>query len=209
MKVCVNCGMKKKEEDFYKKGKNGQQSWCKGCVLSTQKIRWKQRKLKAVKLMGGKCKKCGYDRNLAALDFHHTNPEEKEYNFNRLVKKSWNEIVNELKKCILLCKTCHSEIHHPDLFIKDLEENFKETLNTAKCSIYLKPTGKCLMCNNEVYGTIYCSNKCRGKDNRKVSRPDKEVLRKEIEESSYSALGRKYGVSDNSIRKWAKSYNLI
>lgn len=35
-------------------------------------------------------------------------------------------------------------------------------------------------------------------------RPDKEQLKKEVEEIGYSATGRKYGVSDNTIRKWLK-----
>jgi hypothetical protein len=28
---------------------------------------------------GGKCERCGYDVNLSALEFHHKNPEEKEF----------------------------------------------------------------------------------------------------------------------------------
>lgn len=39
---------------------------------------------------------------------------------------------------------------------------------------------------------------------RKVERPDIKTLLKEIEELGYSATGRKYGVSDNAIRKWVK-----
>ena len=39
---------------------------------------------------------------------------------------------------------------------------------------------------------------------RKVVRPDKEILIKDVEEIGYSATGRKYGVSDNAIRKWLK-----
>lgn len=41
---------------------------------------------------------------------------------------------------------------------------------------------------------------------RKVKRPPYEQLKKEIEETSYCAVGRKYGVSDNAIRKWIKFY---
>lgn len=41
---------------------------------------------------------------------------------------------------------------------------------------------------------------------RKVDRPEYEVLLKEIDELGYSATGRKYGVSDNAIRKWVKYY---
>lgn len=39
---------------------------------------------------------------------------------------------------------------------------------------------------------------------RKVVRPDIKILLKDIEEMGYSATGRKYGVSDNAIRKWIK-----
>jgi Zn finger protein HypA/HybF involved in hydrogenase expression len=43
-------------------------------------------------------------------------------------------------------------------------------------------------------------------EKRKVVRPDKETLIKDVEENGYSATGRKYGVSDNAIRKWLNNY---
>lgn len=39
---------------------------------------------------------------------------------------------------------------------------------------------------------------------RKVERPPIDVLLKEIEDLGFEGVGRKYGVSGNSIRKWAK-----
>jgi Zn finger protein HypA/HybF involved in hydrogenase expression len=39
---------------------------------------------------------------------------------------------------------------------------------------------------------------------RKVERPHIDILLNEIKENGYSATGRKYGVSDNAIRKWIK-----
>ena len=58
----------------------------------------------------------------------------------------------------------------------------------------------------------YCSRLCyqrslAGKANmkrRKVPRPELEALRKQVEESGFSATGRQYGVSDNTIRKWLR-----
>jgi len=41
---------------------------------------------------------------------------------------------------------------------------------------------------------------------RKVKRPEFEQLQDEIKELGYSGTGRKYGVSDNAIRKWIKFY---
>jgi len=54
----------------------------------------------------------------------------------------------------------------------------------------------------------YCSRKCCTKNSRKTKRPTKEQLEQEIKENSWLALGRKYGVSDNAVRKWAKAYEL-
>jgi hypothetical protein len=63
----------------------------------------------------------------------------------------------------------------------------------------------------------YCSRECgqrsgkgraRGPrlDQRRVARPPYDQLVREIESSSYMAVGRKYGVSDNAIRKWIRQY---
>lgn len=41
---------------------------------------------------------------------------------------------------------------------------------------------------------------------RKVERPPYEKLIAEIEATSYVAVGRKYGVSDNAVRKWVRFY---
>ena len=41
---------------------------------------------------------------------------------------------------------------------------------------------------------------------RKVERPPYEELIDEIDKNGYRATGRKYGVSDNSIRKWIEFY---
>lgn len=43
-------------------------------------------------------------------------------------------------------------------------------------------------------------------ESRKVERPPYEQLLEEIEATSYLAVGRKYGVSDNAVRKWVRFY---
>jgi 5-methylcytosine-specific restriction endonuclease McrA len=50
---------------------------------------------------GDKCAFCGYNRNIAALEFHHLEPKEK-YAINTY---------EEANKCILLCANCHREYH--------------------------------------------------------------------------------------------------
>ena len=39
-----------------------------------QQIRGRERKLQLIRMLGGKCSRCGYCRNHAALEFHHTEP---------------------------------------------------------------------------------------------------------------------------------------
>jgi hypothetical protein len=61
----------------------------------------------------------------------------------------------------------------------------------------------------------YCSRACGSHDpgppgprldRRKVERPPYDVLMAELAASNYSAVGRKYGVSDNAVRKWMRWY---
>lgn len=43
-------------------------------------------------------------------------------------------------------------------------------------------------------------------ERRKVPRPAYEQLKQDLETMSYCAVGRKYGVSDNAVRKWLRWY---
>lgn len=85
----------------------------------------KRRQLReqAVAYKGGRCAICRYDRCISAFDFHHTNgAEEKDFNISDRMT-SFEAIRPELDKCVLLCATCHREVHdgmHPQyLFLGD------------------------------------------------------------------------------------------
>jgi hypothetical protein len=80
-----------------------------------QKDRAIQRKKDLVNKLGGKCSKCDYNKNLAALDFHHLDPSKKEtpMNLSFLLKMNWEKCLKEVSKCILLCANCHREHHNP------------------------------------------------------------------------------------------------
>ena len=68
-------------------------------------------KLQAVKLLGGKCCKCGYNKCIDALEFHHENQDEKEFKLGSGNTMSWKDYKSEAMKCILVCSNCHKEIH--------------------------------------------------------------------------------------------------
>lgn len=70
-------------------------------------------KQKCVDYKGGGCSVCGYNKCLAALDFHHINPKEKNGYGTGALKAHWTFEKNkfEIDKCILVCVRCHREIH--------------------------------------------------------------------------------------------------
>lgn len=61
--------------------------------------------------MGGKCEKCGYNRSIKALQFHHKNPHKKEYTISERQDFSIEKVRREVRKCVLVCANCHFEIH--------------------------------------------------------------------------------------------------
>ena len=79
-------------------------------------------KIKAIDYKGGECLDCGYKECSAAMAFHHRNPSEKEYDWSKLRKRSWDSIKLELDKCDLLCCRCHSERHYDPTILEEAKE---------------------------------------------------------------------------------------
>ena len=95
--------------------------------------------------------------------------------------------------------------------------NCAATLDTHCGRKNRRPPRPCARCGCEFEAKRaeqrYCSRSCgqrvawtNRKSQRKVERPPYEQLLAEIAASSYLAVGRKYGVSDNAIRKWVRQY---
>lgn len=87
-----------------------------------QQLRGRERKIKLVNDFGGECEICGYNRNYAALTFHHIEPSKKSFplDLRHCSNKSWDSLLLESKKCQLLCIRCHVELHHPDFEVGPL-----------------------------------------------------------------------------------------
>jgi len=104
---CKTCE-KEGQEHFYKS-----QAWyCKNCW----NVRTAQRSKNNVKILkeeyGGKCTKCGYNKCMDALQFHHVDPTKKEFSLGLARQKNLDKLRKEMDKCILVCSNCHIEIHH-------------------------------------------------------------------------------------------------
>ena len=70
------------------------------------------RKRKLVELFGGKCIICKYDKCIRAMHFHHIDRSTKNFSLNstEISCYPWEKVVEEAKKCQLVCSNCHAEI---------------------------------------------------------------------------------------------------
>jgi hypothetical protein len=196
---------------------------------------WKKRKIRVINgvysIVGTSCWVCNYDKGMHGqpiMDFHHVNKEKKCFGLSatNIVGMGWKKVWEEIQKCVLLCCRCHREYHaglilYENIYTiqknkwKEIKHNFGDGFKDYDINIPLSPIYNkvCIICGKEFITKeekqIHCSNKCSSVSRRKIERPSKEQLEQEIEETNYCAIGRKYGVSDNAIRKWARSYNII
>ena len=85
---------------------------CKKCaVVAVQKRRHKVKQM-SIDYKGGQCSNCGYDKCINALEFHHVNPDTKNFGIgSKGYTRSWEIVKKELDKCIILCANCHRELH--------------------------------------------------------------------------------------------------
>lgn len=104
---------KKYHEEYRKKNKARQQRCSKEHYVSTN-LEWVTFIGEHIELA---CSKCGYNDTWAGLDFHHTDPREKETTIHSIMKSGKKtperaySMEQELRKCVVLCATCHREEH--------------------------------------------------------------------------------------------------
>lgn len=125
MKKCEICG-----DNFEPMDKAYTRKYCYKCaphedenMSHAQAVTIKRRAIKEmlIKYKGGKCERCGYNKCMRALDFHHLDPNEKDFGLSKCLTKSIDSLKAEADKCILLCKNCHSEEHE-----RLYEEGFRQ-----------------------------------------------------------------------------------
>lgn len=101
-------------------------------------------------------------------------------------------------------------LYEKELFVNKLKK-YVECLTKIKPFIKMdlnprykgRKKAKCLCGSLKEIKSKACS-KCTGILNRKVHRPPYDQILLDILNLGYCATGRKYGVSDNTIRKWIK-----
>jgi len=111
-----NCTICDNEFETIKFG--GRREYCFNC-LPSEGLNAPQRKTlirqvlkrKTLEYKGGKCSICGYNKCIGALQLHHKNPNEKEFNLSSYQSTKWTDYKKEAEKCIILCANCHAELH--------------------------------------------------------------------------------------------------
>jgi transposase len=84
---------------------------CKRC--RSEAVARRRRKSKAILVAeaGGCCRVCGYDRSVAALEFHHLDRTKKLMSVSaRGIAYALSTLRAEAAKCVLLCANCHVEV---------------------------------------------------------------------------------------------------
>ena len=67
--------------------------------------------------IGLKCRQCGQDHP-ATLDFHHIDPNKKDFNLSCFMNISKSKILAEIKKCSVFCANCHLILHWNEKTVK-------------------------------------------------------------------------------------------
>jgi len=169
---------------------------------------WRKRtKKRMIDAMGGKCVCCGYYECQEAMVFHHFDPTKKEIGFGKTMSHpvKWERIVKELRKCVLVCNRCHSEIHAG---YRKLPSNCAAFNNNYV--VYKKPPlmDDCPICGEEKpIANITCSKSCAAKKSRKVNW-DAVDLGRLLTKHSFIAIGDMLGVSDAAVHKRAKKLGI-
>lgn len=158
--------------------------------------------------MGGKCCLCGYNKNIAALEFHHIDKKTKLHGISDGNCRKLEKDIEEVKKCALVCANCHREIEASGLKLESTfdENKYQEYLSTRTPSAikYCKVCGKEISQGADTGLCLSCSCKSR----RKCERPSRDWLKRLIREKTFVDIGNMYGVTDNAVRKWCDKHEL-
>ena len=169
---------------------------------TTQRWRYKARRW-LTRYAGGECQCCGYDAYIGNLTFHHL--RDKIIAVSRLINAtaSWDRLLEEANKCVLVCQNCHGEIHAG---LRDSPTvNLEKRRTTLVRILAEQPIPKnrqyhnCI-CGNRINRNLkFCSHKCHHRSLEATKWPDN--LPDLVRRSSKRAMAVKLGVSDKAVAK--------
>ena len=194
---------------------------CNKCMVEYDYKKRHKIKQELVDYKGGKCEICGYDKCINALEFHHLNPEEKEFALNTAnYNKSIEKLKKEVDKCILVCANCHRELHYQEneerreyiickndkinniidtldinLIKKDLENNIFQSEIAKKYNVSISTLKRFIKKNNL--------------QKHRINLTKDEILKYYSETPTYTSLSKKTGCTVKVLKKYCIDNNLI
>lgn len=181
-------------------------------------IDWRNRtKERIIQSFGGCCGICGYKKCQRSIDLHHLDSDEKDFSLGsiRAWPKSWESIVVELRKCVLLCSNCHGEVHDEITFIPNNITRFNEIFSDYKTLERLDRESKnrksCPVCGKDMFNSSNtCSHNCAARLARKYNWDayDLHDLYM-VKKMSCVAISKIVGCSNTAVNKRLKKLNLI
>jgi len=158
--------------------------------------------LRLVEAFGGSCGMCGYDRCETALEFHHLDPSKKELLVTSKCM-AWARVVDEARKCVMLCSNCHREVHAGVSVVPSDVRMFDEAFVEYKKG---KLCDNCPICGSlKPVSYKTCSRSCGARIRYNVDweKYDLQALYDKI--GTIVGVARYIGnVSDNAVRKRMK-----
>jgi hypothetical protein len=117
----------------------------------------------------------------------------------QLDHKDGDRCNNQLDNLRILCPNCHSQTDSFAGKCRKKPNKVRKTICVRECNLCK------LSYDAKNDSQKYCSYDCHKKSLRRTERPSQDQLKMEISQSNYVQVGKKYGVSDNAIRKWLKN----
>lgn len=173
---------------------------------------WRKRcKERVITSMGGACCVCGYNKCPWALALHHLDPKEKDISLGaiRANPTNWLTIVEELRKCILVCHNCHSEIHAGLTEVPENYPRFDEAFVDYKTLESVpEDLTPCPVCGKMKRAfLINCSLDCARRSRYKVDW-DSINLEEELKTKPVTKIAEELGCSGGAVHKRLKKLGI-
>jgi len=181
---------------------------------SNHVITWRRRtKERLVKAFDNKCAICRKSFPQEVFDFHHVNPEEKKFGLGTIRSNciSWEKIVVEIRKCVMLCANCHRLVENGYVTVPENAQRFNEKYTNYKLNEITKPKyDRCICGRKKLVTQKYCSRKCYNEHRKKVDWPSKNELETLLYDKglSLNKIGKMFGVTHAAVKRWKKNYKI-
>lgn len=128
MRRCSTCKVEQDEAEFgFKdKAKTRFQSICKSCARAASKRHYARNKAAVIanNVANSKARRDAFqeykatlqclicpENDPSCLDFHHKDPNEKDFQVSQIADVSKERFLAEIAKCAVLCANCHRKLH--------------------------------------------------------------------------------------------------